>query len=59
MKRKDERKRDPQKPTWLPADTNRATYRLLTSEDDPHYALRTMAATVRPASCKDKSELKR
>jgi len=59
MKRKDERKRDPQKPAWLPADTDRATYRLLTSEDDPHYALLTMTTTVRLVSCEDKSELKR
>ena len=59
MKRKDERKRDPRKPAWLPADTDRATYRMLTSEDDPHYALHTITTPVQSAPCRGKSGLKR
>jgi hypothetical protein len=59
MKRKDEGKRDPQMQAWLPADTDRATYRLLISEDDPHYALHTMTTTVRPAPSRGKPGLKR
>jgi len=55
----DEQKRDPQKPAWLPADTDRATYRLLTSKDDPHYSRLTISTTVRLVSCEAKSELKR
>ena len=57
MKKKDEGKRNSRKPVWLPADTDRATYRMLTSEDDPHYALHTMAATVQEVSSEDNCEL--
>ena len=59
MKKKDEGKRNSRKPAWLPADTDRATYRLLTSEDDPHYALHTITTTARLVSREDNSELKR
>jgi hypothetical protein len=58
MKKKDERKRDSRKPVWLPADTDRVTYRLLTSEDDPLYAVHTMTTTVRSAPCRSKPGLK-
>ena len=34
--------------------TDRGTYRMLTSEDDPHYALHTMAFSMRNVPTKKK-----
>ena len=36
-----------QKITGLPKDTDRVSFRMLTSEDDPHFALHTMTHSMR------------
>ena len=39
--------RDATKPSGLPKDSDRATFRMLTGVNDPHYALHTMTSSLR------------
>ena len=47
-------KEETQKITGLPTDTDRVSFRMLTSEDDPHFALHTMTCSMREAPKKNR-----
>ena len=47
-------KEETQKITGLPTDTDRVSFSMLTSEDDPHFALHTMTCSMREAPKKNR-----